>query len=299
MLLQIILVLMKTKLAARKYYKDIESSHMTGDIWMNLPSLGVLKQQLCSGLVITPSCDLANAKVETITYLPIISIDSWFTSRAFYYEARNQFINISKEKIPLAEDILLKNKVPSHSDIGFIEEMLRDIKESNKTDKTIKARIVDGIDILRTVITYNDFVCDKVKLGNFLGEKLLNNVLIKIIRNSYSNDIHFLPKDQEPHEWSAVPSHSVVLFRYPITVPIEILDLANDHSCLEWKREILNLKNMYPIVTQFIDNKPLKAISLENAFLSDLLTRFVGLYVRIGSPDFTNETVHEILKELK
>ncbi len=57
-----------------------------GDIWTDLPAFGHLRKALCGGVVITPACDLSNKKVETVTYLPIITVDDYLLGRPFASE---------------------------------------------------------------------------------------------------------------------------------------------------------------------------------------------------------------------
>lgn len=81
---------MLIRTSARQYYDTNPSQrHSTGDIWSGLPTHGLLQQPLLSGIVITPACDLAQAKVETITYLPILPVVDWFSSRSFQHECTN------------------------------------------------------------------------------------------------------------------------------------------------------------------------------------------------------------------
>jgi hypothetical protein len=53
---------------------------------MHLPTHGLLRRKCASALVVTPSCDLSNRKVNTITYLPIISFVDWVSCRDFLPE---------------------------------------------------------------------------------------------------------------------------------------------------------------------------------------------------------------------
>lgn len=286
------------KVTTRRYYKAIEGQNMTGDIWMNLPTLGILKSPKCSGLIITPACDLANAKVETITYLPIIPIKSWLVSRSFYYEIRKALLNnSSREVINGVDDILLKNRPPTFDEVEFLIKEISKVTITKKNSELVN-KIKIGLGLLKDIIDSKIEECNITLLKRFLGDKNYDSLMAKLIRNSHSNDIHFLPHDKETIEWSSVPAHSVVLFRYPITVPIEIFDLANDINCVDWESAMQLMETAYPIAAQFKDIRPLRTLCISSDFLSDLLTRFVGLYVRIGSPDFTNETINELIKDI-
>src|SRR5438105_2178746 len=72
------------KTSARDYYdRNPSLDHVPGDIWSDLPTFGLLRAPTAHGLVITPACDLANRKVETITYLPILPISAYLTTAGF------------------------------------------------------------------------------------------------------------------------------------------------------------------------------------------------------------------------
>jgi len=77
-------------LATPKRYYDLNpsSENQPGDIWSGLPTHGLLGTKTVHGLVITPACDLSNRKVETITYLPIISVLTYFSSIAYLPDVR-------------------------------------------------------------------------------------------------------------------------------------------------------------------------------------------------------------------
>jgi hypothetical protein len=203
-----------------------------------------------------------------------------------------------KDRFGNLDEILLKNKLPSIKEIDFILYNIEKEDVKGRKETEFINRIIIGLEILKNLINPLIESCDVSKIKLFLGEKNYKTITSKLVRNSFSNDLHFLPKDNDDIEWSSVPLHSIVLFRYPITVPIEVFDLANDPNCADWDGALTNLKQIYQIASQFEKMKPLKTTTIDNDFLSDILTRFVGLYVRIGSPDFSNETVIEIIDEI-
>src|SRR5687767_4466012 len=70
--------------SASDYYEFFPpSEHRVGDVWVDLPTFGMLGIERVAGIVITPACDLQNCKTETITYLPIVPIRQAFTLRGF------------------------------------------------------------------------------------------------------------------------------------------------------------------------------------------------------------------------
>jgi hypothetical protein len=91
------------KISARSYYDYFPPSpHAPGDIWMHLPTHGLLRRERACALVVTPSCDLSNRKVNTITYLPIISFLDWVSSRDFLAEVVSTMSSLADQLSPLS-----------------------------------------------------------------------------------------------------------------------------------------------------------------------------------------------------
>ena len=76
-------------------YYDLhpDPAHAPGDIWSDLPVHGLLSRARSSALVITPACDLANRKVDSITYLPILPVSEWCAQRPIEFEVRRNLSN--------------------------------------------------------------------------------------------------------------------------------------------------------------------------------------------------------------
>ena len=288
------------KLLYKHFYSNPSPDHNTGDIWRDLPTFGLLKIPTCSGIVITPACDLANSKVETVTYLPIVSLPQWFCSRSMYDIIRVEILNLIRQlPLEIDEKIFSKNYLPKKDSFSFIKSEIKVI-EKNINGKTSEAveRLKLGLDLLEKIVSTECSELRNFELVNFLGTKKIDEMKTKIIKNSYSTDLHFLPSDEKNIDWSAINCHSVALFRYPITVPIEIFDLASDFDCINWELSVDELAQRFPSIKDFKYKRPLKSLQLNTHFLSYLLTRYVSLYVRLGSPDFTNDIIEKIKTEI-
>jgi hypothetical protein len=283
-------------LNTKDYYSTPSLKHSTGDIWRELPTFGLLKGKACSGLIITPACDLANHKVETITYLPIIGVDEYLTSRSFYQKILSKIIGLSNGiQNSTVQDLLTKNVLPSIADINFV---IAEYEKLAKDNKGIINRIVIGLRLALDICNNNVRTVNKELFVQLFSEKEILGFKQDIIRNNFTNDLHFLPRDEQDPLWSSILNHSVVLFRYPITVPIELLDAANDASIISWDRKMDEIMTIFPVAKDFKGEKPLKSSHLHNFFLSDLLTRFAGLYIRIGSPDFDVDTINQYTQQI-
>jgi hypothetical protein len=107
------------KIDERDYYDFLPPNiHRTGDIWKALPTFGTLNCGLTAGIVMTPACDLANNKSETITYIPIVSITDYLNSPAFYVEIWSEIKSIL-EKSKMGQLILPPDRfeLPTLDDI--------------------------------------------------------------------------------------------------------------------------------------------------------------------------------------
>ncbi len=283
----------KLKVSAKDYYDFLPSPpHRTGDIWTNLPTFGLLKQKFCSGVIITPACDLANSKTETVTYLPIIKIEDWFYHRQFYAEVKKQLTKtLQKNGVPNILDSFPRRSLPDGELITDAQKLLEDSVPS-----AVYKKILLGFDHIR-FLQQNDYVINLKQLSSFFGKDEWQKICAGVIRNSIYTDIHFLPKDGQNLLYSGIQKHSVVLFRYPLTIPVQILDLADDPYVTVWETSLERLYHAYEL-TKFFKNKPLRTSRLKKDFLTDLLTRYLGLYIRMGSPDFSEDKVKSYANDI-
>jgi hypothetical protein len=69
---------------------------------MHLPTHGLLRKNRTSAIIITPSCDLSNRKVSTVTYLPVISFLEWVSCRDFLPEVNGSMASLAEQLSSLA-----------------------------------------------------------------------------------------------------------------------------------------------------------------------------------------------------
>lgn len=276
--------------------------HQPGDIWHSLPTFGILSAEFAPAIIITPACDLANNKTDTVTYIPIIPAASYFTLPVNITEiiqTINNNLAICKIKLSLKNEIS-SHSLPSHESI---EEALSCVvmiakkSQNNNTEIAIE-KLLAGLEILQAISNNNNILPGITgKCASIAIKGWKDRIEKKIIRNATS-DTYFLPYDEQPHEWSAIPSHSVALFRYPLSIPLEFLNLANNSS-IDWEQSLNSLEKVYPVAKFFDKIRPMKRGSLRASFSSDLLTKYVGLYVRLGSPDYSDEMILRFRNEIE
>lgn len=288
------------KIRISDYYELVPSKeHKTGDIWSGLPFHGAFGQRFGVGLVITPACDLLNRKVETITYVPIISIHKYMSSPAFLPEVYRE-LNRLLNSLNLKGFLEIKNDFIPINNFCELKGLLNKEKEkNNQQNLPVISRIISGLDHIRTMSNRAQaFNETSTNLRTLFGDKALGDIFTKIVQNSYKSDIHFLPCDKQPEEWSGVPCHSVALFRYPQSVSCPALDIAQNIDNTNWHDDVTNFAISVNAENLFGDERPLKRLCVKPRFVSDLVARFVGVHIRIGSPDFSRLTIQDYVNEL-
>lgn len=285
---------------AKTYYESLPASKPScGDIWTNIPSFGLLPTNFTAAISISPACDISNFKTETLTFLPIISVSQYFHTVGFLPILRREILERLK-----AADLHLEIAWPEtgyyqppvreiEREIARLNQLLSVPKKARGWDVHVK-RAMAGLSVVGCVSTNTDINYDD--LSSLLGQKW-EDTKRQLITNSYRNDIHFFPSDEQDPDTPGVKKHSLALFRYPITVPTELLLAAQDMSGDQWKAFLEERQQQYTILRHFSPSMPVKCLSLKASFLSDLLSRFTTLYARIGSPDFTRASVDKIARE--
>ncbi|WP_157640857.1 hypothetical protein [Burkholderia ubonensis] len=290
-------------IGANDYYdSNPETRHSAGDIWVNLPTYGLLGMRRRAGIVITPPCDLAQGKVETITYLPIVSLGSYFSTSAFLpvvmRELRGQLTLLQIDDLPISNG---RFSLPPMEAMIRVEMKLQEIKSGQKTgakEKASACKATACLEILKNIYDGELSECGAQTVCDALGSKYAKNLYENLIKNSHAIDLHFLPKDGQPTEWSAIEYHSLVLFRYPITAPVELFDEAQEVGTRDWHSAVARVAKKVPAAAAFAETRPMKRALLKSGFFADLLTRYAAMHVRVGSPDFTQTTVGNYISDL-
>ena len=290
------------RVSAKTYYDYFPpAEHSPGDIWTNLPMHGLLKRSHVSGIVVTPSCDLSNSKVSTVTYLPIVPVLDWLCSRDFSSEIIGWMKGVVEQlsSLGIETEALLSS---GGTDVAAAESSLAWLMTMSgarmkKVDRAALDRFSAGVRHLGR--SANGYRVDKSDLRLCLGKKRWESVCQRIPTNALRTDLHFLPADENQDKTlSPVPVHSVVMFRCPLTAPASVFDLAQDVSMTDWSASMAALKSQEPMARAFMDTRPIKCLRLQERFRADLLTRYSMLYSRLGSPDFSQDTLDRFATEL-
>lgn len=291
------------RIDALSYYNVLPaSSHACGDIWRGLPSFGLAGLSSVTGLLVTPACDMSWGKSETATYLPIIPVRSYFSLDAALPLIQPRLLNLLGSLSKLAVPDWQKDGyfAPPLAEIADCESAVSAWKSGQQLgtkEQQTKDSCLAGLKIVRAIAEPSITLIPGGTLSQFFGSQW-EQTKQKIITNSFSPALHFVPSDCQAEAFSAVPEHSVILFRYPITIPVKLLIMAQESSPAIWVEAVNNSNLSDSTKAEAIKQYPIKLLSLKSAFLSDVLTRFSALYNRIGSPDFTKDTVTRFSLEL-
>jgi hypothetical protein len=281
--------------AAHFFDKLPISDHRAGDIWLGLPTFGLLPTSTVRGVVITPACDLANRKCEALTFLPIVSASHYLGSIAFRYDC---WLEIE----PLLARIEHGSQLPKPARFELISssllEGIKDVKIDSKGKKLSNEECDRILGYLEYVRAAEKGVAVAANLEKFIKADRIKSILARLVTNSLKSDIHFLPGEGASAEYSPTPSHSVVLFRYPLTVPIDVLDKAQNSSSEQWQAFVDKTCTARPFLSS-MQKWPIKLATIKNDFFADMISRYLNMHIRLGSIDFQDQTVRDISEQIK
>jgi hypothetical protein len=292
---------MKPPIGASDYYETFPSAdHQAGDIWAQLPTHGTLTAIYLPCVVITPACDLMNRKVETVTYLPIVPVASYLASRSYMQEILRA-VEGQLHAAGLALKLRNDKSLPRVDDLETAGALLTERKSKSRLsarEESAATRAESGLFSALKILEGADADSISANLKILFGDKEFGETVRRLVTNSHRADVHFLPPDGQSSQWSVIRQPSLALFRYPLSLPIDILDIAGTVPEEAWSCEVARLKGLYPCTLSLGTKRPLKVLRIRPRFLSDMLTRFTGLYGRIGSPDFSDGAIDHYVDQI-
>ena len=270
-----------------------------GDIWSDLPTFGLIPGGATRAIVITPACDLSNRKVATVSYLPIVPLRRYFLSPSFVPVIRRETDKqLAAARLP---SLPVPSNVFAPPDLQQIDAVRANCTSQSgglpKGQREARTRAAASLVLLRACHHLSESIFPETEFVTAFGAKNWKATVQKVIQNSHRLDTFFLPSDGQSVALSAVPDPSVVLFRYPFSAPIQLLECAQDVQLVNWDTVLGELRPLLPGIDAFA-TRPLKRGMLRAGFLGDLLTRFVAMHVRLGAPDLPEGTVQDIVNDL-
>lgn len=265
-----------------------------GDIWSGL-SWCMDDASMCTGLIITPRCDLSHNKSPVVNYLPIVPISDFMRSDGGFRLAAREL----KRVVDVSRNVAQEARVTAFVDLGMSVAEIASIKspEVSDTAAALKLRkqlnaLQEQEDLRKTL--ENAIASGKLENGalrDLIPEKELTKFLSDVIRNNIS-DVHFIPP--YPH---LLPFPSVVLLRHVLTAPIAVLKIASECRRQEdWAAASAgNPIPGYPCNSVL----PERILRVKSPFIESTLARFAALYGRIGVRDIDADELESFVEESK
>jgi hypothetical protein len=284
-------------LSGADFYDALPTAdHRTGDIWTGLPTFGMLGRATVPGIVITPACDLAQCKSETVTYLPIIPVGEYLASAACRHECWQEAVKVL-EKLPSFAAVFPPPRFELVSDEDL--EALIGAGTDTRNRPLAEHEMLRIQAYKRYVKASRSGIATIAHVKDFFKADRFETMTSRLVANAFKPDIHFLPADALAYGARPVPAHSVVLFRYPLTVPAAVLDVAQHSTEAQWKSPHQRTGGGYEELLTQMPEWPVKLASLKNEFLSDLISRYLGVHIRLGSADFTEQTIRTFCDDIR
>jgi hypothetical protein len=279
------------------YAQDTLNEHMCGDIWWGMPTFGLLPLSTAIAIVVTPACDLDNCKTETLTYLPCVPVETYFSTSPIARRVKGELRQLIGQKHlsefipPLLNDDTLA--LTAH-EAGKLDTLLA--RHGAALGEPRVKKIADALALLKC-ITEGSLPDDIVLFKSVFGRNA-SKLIEDIVRNNRP-DTHFLPKDLQPVEYGVMPAHSVILFRYPVTVPMELIEGIDYNAGSAWKSAFRSRAFLTASLAMFDEKPPIKRGRVREPFMKDIITRYVASFGRLGSPDFSPQLVSDIRSEIE
>ncbi len=171
-----------------------------GDLWSNLPR-PYSEPAHCTGLLITPRCDLVHDKSPVINYLPVVSLNELIESQGGFALLEREIHRSRGALRQIAEFFGVSDLLDVDFPAGKILEVIERAQESSTTDRKEKqARKEQQISSFRSCLSkiYEiEARLDKPRLlitdiESFTGAKALEKYQREAMLNRLA-DVHFLP----------------------------------------------------------------------------------------------------------
>jgi hypothetical protein len=268
------------------YYLRLPSGPpMQGDIWSSLP-LPYAPSATCTGIVITPRCDLVHDKTLSANYLPLLPLDEFMETHG-HFELLEQELQDAEEALRrAAEPLDMKEVVELELPIeALLAELLE--RPSEKASElgiaparfekylTLFAAAKERIDRIKALLRQSRI--SVLEFSPQCNPKAATKYKLGVARNTVG-DLHFLPPCKD-----LLDRASVVLLRRVATCSIDLLRLAeNCMSQSDW--DALRAQQTTPDF-RAAANKPERLLRLKSPYLESLMFRFGAFFGRVGTRD--------------
>jgi hypothetical protein len=231
--------------------------------------------------------------------LPILEIEEWLATAGWLAEivgATQSVWNEVAKKV--GSDGVVIPATPRFEDMAALNDRFPSPgSSSDKKLPELLERLNNGLKAISAIV---DPRCTRSSAGTLaalFGTKDWQQKRTRLVSNSLRSDLHFLPAiGPAGAAHTGLNRHSVAMFRYPMSAPVGVLDLASDVSLPEWSTAVQQFAAL-PAAHSFAE-RPIRVARLTHRFCVDMLTRYCMLYNRLGSPDFSVATLTRLAAEI-
>ncbi|MCA8065071.1 hypothetical protein LGM89_12985 [Burkholderia sp. AU31624] len=251
------------------------------------------KEEMVHGLVITARCDVAQAKVQAFSYVPVIPLSSWLFgdgATVVFDRAESDYINSFSDR--LEKDGLSRSLLQAHSFSSVYDAHYRKFEGvKNRAAQCEKLKnIIRQLDETRDL--QNSRVDRERMRAHFqICRSHVDSVIKELSGNRLSG--YYLLRGLETFE-DGGPRDFVALLREVHHIPSDIVgDISSGISREQWRdRENLGL-----ICPRFISDGDyaLPVAKMKSPWIEHLMQNFALLFSRIGVRDNDLEDVKKSL----
>jgi hypothetical protein len=250
---------------------------------------------------------LSQRKAETITYLPVIPVRVYFSTIGFLPETYRKIRNNLKAgrfslDLPWSADSFVPPKLHQvEVSIKAIRDHLSD-KQRGTAETLALNRAIKGLQMAAAISSSKLSEVSAEDLSVFFGSEW-PKMKERIVTNSFSSHIHFVPSDDQDPMYAGIATPSVVLFRYPFTTSIELFDLAQNTTTSSWADAVTHATGYLPAAEMFAVHVLLRFSRCDPTFCTiffhGMWQSTTALVLRISprtlsAPSATKWTTHEV-----
>lgn len=223
------------------------------------------------GIIITPRCDLTNAKVNSVHYLPVVKLSDWIYKDFWSLFSKR----LKKDLLAKLSNYLSKYNLSNHILTGFTDDVLL-----TKIKEIFSAR------------DYTEFekIFQKIKYTNLPSAQINRNEIDKLVKDNNRLSISIFKELKENklkeyyllENWESQSEYHVVLMR-----EIERLDysLALEISKGAFFSDLSDIQKMHNNLVGPPEDFLFSAAILNSPFIEHLIQHFFLNFGRIGIQD--------------
>lgn len=232
------------------------------------------------GIVITPRCDIENAKVKTLHYLPIVEFEEWvkidLMSKFYQDYKKNLYGNI---RAALADYRISTNILNENISLNDISAII----ESKITDKKKRKKVLEWIQNL-------SLIDNEEQIKELCNSSTIKNQIIKELLEGRNKDFYLI------EDWIDTSKFRVILLREVNRISFSFAEkISKGIPEDEVTEEELYCNDIN--ISREKDDLILIETKMNSPFIEHLIQSFFHNFGRIGVDNFEDKTNDILFKE--